>query len=655
MDGDTKVAKPHIFEEEFKMNKYGQLAKEIIENVGGRENIRSLTHCITRLRFKLKDETKANTDFLKNHEEIVTVVQSGGQYQVVIGNHVPTVFEAINRIGNIATAEHDEKPSGNVLNRFIDIVSSIFTPILGIMCAGGMIKGFTLLLATIGFISKTEGTYQILYAIGDTVFYFLPLFLAITAAKKFKTNMFVALSIAGTLLYPALISVLSGDVLYTLLSGTPFASKIQMTFMGVPVILMNYSSTVIPIILAVYFASKVEVVVKKVIPAVVSQFLVPFFTLLIAVPIAFLVIGPIATWASNLIGLATMTLYNFNPAIAGVFVGGFWQVFVIFGLHWGIIPIGINNFVTLGYDVLLAMAFGASFAQIGVVLAIMFQTKDTKTKSLSIASFISGIFGVTEPAIYGVTLPRKRSFVLSCIAASIAGGITGFLDIKGYILGGLGVFGYPSYITPDNNISAMITMIMISIGAFALGFILQFLFGNMKAENEKLKMKVEVSVPAEGVSKPLFQELEIVSPLAGEVIGLDRVPDEVFASGLLGSGIAIMPSKGEVIAPASGVVTTLFPTGHAIGLTLDSGVEILIHVGLDTVKLDGQGFTKKVTQGDKVNKGQLLLNFDINKIKEAGLNPITPVIITNTKVYLDVVDTSNSVVTTADTILTIIN
>lgn len=651
-----KVAKPHIFEEEFKMNKYNQFAKEIIDNVGGRENIVSLEHCMTRLRFRLKDESRANTDYLKSHEEIVTVVQSGGQYQVVIGNHVEAVFDAVNHVGEIvAETEIEDTSKSNVFNRFIDVISGIFTPILGVMCAGGMIKGFTLLLVAMGLISKAGGTYQILYAIGDTVFYFMPLFLAITAAKKFKANPFIALSVAGTLVYPAIISTLSGDVMYALFTGTPFASNVQMTFMGIPVILMNYSSTVIPIILAVYFTSKVEAFFKRVIPVVVSQFLIPFFTLLIAVPVAFLVIGPISTWASNLIGLVTTTLYNFNPTIAGLFVGGFWQVFVIFGLHWGIIPIGINNVATMGQDIILPMTFGASFAQIGVVLAIMLKTRDSKTKSLSLASFIAGIFGVTEPAIYGVTLPRKRSFILSCIGASLAGGAVGLLNIKGYLIGGLGVFGYPSYITPTNDTSGMVAMLILSFVTFALGFALQILFGNIKVENEKLEQKEATIVTEQEVSKPLFQELEIISPIAGRTVELSQVPDEVFASNLLGNGVAIIPENGEVIAPSDGVVTTFFPTGHAIGLTLDSGVEILVHVGLDTVKMAGNGFEKMVAQGDTVSKGQLILKFDLNQIKEAGLNPITPVIVTNTKVYLDVVDTSKKYVTTADTILTIIN
>lgn len=365
------------------MVKYEQLAKDIIANVGGKENVNSVVHCITRLRFKLKDEGKANTDVIKNMEGVVTVMKSGGQYQVVIGNHVPDVYKAVVEVGgfNNQTSEEkqDEKTQG-LFNQFIDIISSIFTPVLGVLAATGMIKGFNALFLALGWLETTSGTYQILNALGDSLFYFFPIFLGYTASKKFGGTTFIGMVIGASLVYPTLTTLSTGTAITTLFSGTVFQSPVYITFLGIPVILMSYSSSVIPIILAAYFGAKLEKFFRKVIPDVVKAFLVPFFTLLIAVPITFLVIGPIATWAGVLIGQATLWLYNLSPIIAGVFVGGLWQVFVIFGLHWGLVPIAINNLTVSGSDPILGTMFAASFAQVGAVLGVWVRTKQQKYK-----------------------------------------------------------------------------------------------------------------------------------------------------------------------------------------------------------------------------------------------------------------------------------
>lgn len=335
-------------------------------------------------------------------------MKNGGQYQVVIGNHVPDVYKAVVEVGgfqNQSPVEEEEGPKESLFSRFIDIISSIFTPVLGVLAATRMIKGFNAFFVAVGWLDATSGTYQLLNVIGDSLFYFFPIFLGYTAIKKFGGSPFIGMAIGAALVYPTLSTLTAGDPLYTVFAGTMFESPIHITFLGVPVILMTYSTSVIPIIIAAFFAAKLEKFLKTVIPDVIKMFIVPLLTLLIIVPLTFILIGPIATWA-------------------GIFLGGLWQVFVIFGLHWGLVPVAINNLTSLGLDPILSLVFAASFAQIGAVLAVFLRIKNQKIKTLSIPAFISGIFGVTEPAIYGVTLPLKKPFIMSCIDGAVGGAIT---------------------------------------------------------------------------------------------------------------------------------------------------------------------------------------------------------------------------------------
>ncbi len=607
--------------------KYEQLAKDILLNVGGKENVSSVVHCITRLRFKLKDESKANTEVLKNMNDVVTVMKSGGQYQVVIGNHVPDVYQAVLEVSGLqaqAPVDEGEKQKAS----FIDIISSIFTPVLGVLAATGMIKGINALFIAMGWLESTSGTYQILNAIGDSLFYFFPIFLGYTAIKKFGGSPFIGMAIGGSLVYPTLSGLTAGEPLYTLFAGTMFESPIYITFLGVPVILMSYASSVIPVILSAYFAARVEKRLRKVIPDVVKTFIVPMLTLLIVVPLTFIVIGPISTWAGSLLGQGTLFIYNLSPIIAGIFVGGLWQLLVIFGLHWGLVPIAINNITTMGQDPVLATTMAASFAQIGAVLAVYLKTKQQKVKTLSIPAFISGIFGVTEPAIYGVTLPLKKPFIISCIGAAIGGGIIGAAGTKLYMVGGMGVFSVPSFISPTDGITFGLWGALISfVVAFGLGFVLTYLFGMGKAKN----VATEIAQNEAAATTSTVAGEEITSPLKGEVKILSNIKDEAFASGALGEGVAIEPTEGKLFAPASGTVTALFPTNHAIGIKTDQGAEILIHIGMDTVKLGGKHFSAHTSQGARVEKGQLLIEFDIKQIKAAGLPVTTPIVVTNYK------------------------
>lgn len=609
---------------------YKELAKQIIKNIGEKENINSVAHCVTRLRFKLKDESKADTEILKKMDGIITVIQSGGQYQVVIGNHVPQVFVHVNDIVGCqpeSCRDIDSEKQMKLLDKFIDIVSGVFTPVLGLLAATGMIKGLLGLLSGLGLISFESGTYSILYAIGDSFFYFFPIFLGYTTAKKFNSNIFIGMTIGASLVYPSIGALSTGEPIGTIFQGTLIESVIHIKFLGVPVILMSYASSVIPIILSVMFSSKVEKFFNKIIPNVVKAFLVPFFTILAVIPLTFLVIGPIATWLGQLLGILAVKIYSLSPLVSGLVMGGLWQILVIFGLHWGLLPILFNNISNFGFDPVLAPTVGAAFAQTGAVLAIMIKTKDEKLKALAMPAFISGIFGVTEPAIYGITLPRKKPFVISCIGASVSGGILGYFGAKIYMLAGMGIFEIPTYINPKGQSFDMSfwSVIIGIVVATVIGFSLTYLFG-FKDENEE-----------DNVKKEEYEKEEIIySPLNGNTKKLSEAKDKAFSSGALGKGIIIIPTIGKLIAPADGTIETFFPTGHAVAIKTENNGEILIHVGIDTVKLDGKYFFPKVKEGDKVKKGDLLLEFDLDSIKNEGFSLETPVIISNSEDYNDI-------------------
>lgn len=637
---------------------YDQLAKDILSRVGGPGNVNSVFHCVTRLRFKLKDESVAKTEELKNLPGVITVMQSGGQYQVVIGNEVPDVYKAVVKAGNLSAEgqvdedKADSGPKGNLFNRFIDMISGVFTPVLGLLAATGMIKGFTAMFVSLGWVDNTSGTYALLNAVGDCLFYFFPIFLGYTAIKKFGGTPFLGMAIGASLVYPTLAGIRAGEPMYTLFAGTLFESPIRIEFLGIPVILMDYASSVIPIIVATFFAVKIERFFKKVMPKVVSNFLVPFCTLLVIVPLTFLLIGPISTWAGQLLGAFTTWIYGLSPLITGLVIGGLWQVFVLFGLHWGLVPVAFVNLANLGYDPVLAMSFAASFAQIGAVLAVIVKSKSTKLKTLGAPAFISGIFGVTEPAIYGVTLPLKKPFIMSCIAAAIGGGILGYVGTKGYIIGGLGIFGYPSYVNPETGMDAIFFWtIAATLIAFILGFILVYVTGFKEPEEKKAEA---APAPKTEMEPNPNQKFEIASPMAGEVVELKEINDVTFAGEHMGKGIAIRPTSGRVVSPVNGVVQTVYRTKHAIGLVSDDGVEMLIHIGQDTVQLKGQHFTPHVKDGDRVSVGDLIMEFDLQAIKDAGYETVTPIIVANTSAYLDVVGTKHATVNEKEKLLTVL-
>ena len=475
-------------------SKYDGLARIIIQNVGGKSNIISVAHCITRLRFKLKDESKANKEVLESTDGVIKVMQAGGQYQVVIGNQVNDVYDAVLEVGHLAAAgavdeegNAVEETSGggkkSPVSLLIDVISGTLQPTLGVMAATGIIKGLLALFDFLGLIPAASGTYQVWYAVADGFFYFMPLVLGYTAAKKFKVNEFIGMAIGIALCYPAMVNSTAGTVLGTVFTGTAFEMSYYLTFFGIPVIMpaSGYTSSVVPIILAVAIAAPLEHWLKKVIPDVIKLFVVPFVTLIVMVPLTYLVIGPIASILCSILSLFFNAIYSIpvvGGLIGGVLIGAFWQVLVIFGLHWSLVPLAMINYSLLGYDFILSPYFCVSFAQTFVVLAIVLKTKDEKLKKIAIPAFISGIFGVTEPAIYGVTLPKKTPFIYSCIAGAIGGAFTGLMRTRSYSIGGLGLFGLPSFIDTTgvmgltNMIYILIAILIASVAGFAMTYVL---------------------------------------------------------------------------------------------------------------------------------------------------------------------------------------
>lgn len=598
--------------------KYEDLAQDILRHVGGRENVSSLVHCATRLRFKLKDDGKADADALKKNPDVIMVVESGGQFQVVVGNHVHDVWQAVCKVGGItddapADKENSDKKSG-VLAAFIDMVSGIFTPFLGVLAACGIMKGFLALSVAFGWLNETGGTWRILFAASDTLFYFLPIVLGYTAGKKFGGNPFITMVIGGALVHPMMVEAFS-------LSGDNAA----LHFLGIPVVLINYTSSVIPVICAAWFACWLEKRCNALFPAAVKNFLTPLACLSITIPLTFLAIDPLASGLGELLATGFQAVYKFAPWLAGGILGGLWQVCVIFGLHWGLIPLMMNNMAVFGHDPMLAILLPAVFGQVGAALGVFLKTREQRLKALSGSATIAGIFGITEPAVYGVTLPYRRPFIFGCVGGAIGGAVVGFSLSQVYSFGLASIFTV-AQIIPPTGIDFTVWGAMIGVAiAFIFSCVMTFFAGLPAAKTAEDAKPVSVSA--------VVDENTVLAPLSGVSLPLDEVPDATFASGLMGAGAAIIPSEGRVVAPFSGEVASLFATRHAIGLLSDSGIEILIHVGIDTVKLNGEHFTAHIKEGDKIAPGDLLITFDRDAILAKGFDLCTPVIMSNSDDY----------------------
>lgn len=619
---------------------FEKLAKEIVTGVGGEKNVISLVHCATRLRFTLKDNAQADTALLEKNPGVIAVKESGGQYQVVIGNTVPEVYEAIGKVSTIIDSSDNDQQAGESKSKkgfgaVIDVISSIFAPLLGVMAGAGILKGLLLICSNFGWLEAKSSTYIILFGAADSLFYFLPLLLAVTTARKFGGNIFVALTIAGALLIPSI----------TALNGAESA----VTFFGIPVVMMSYSSTVIPIIIAIIVMSKLEKFCNRRIHESVKNFITPLILLVIMVPLTLMVFGPFGVYVGNGIADILIAAFLFSPLIAGALLGAGWQLFVIFGVHWGLVPVFINNIAVYGRDGIKPAATASVFAQTGASLGVMLKTKNKKLKTLAGSATLSALFGITEPAVYGVTLPLKRPFIAGIIGGAVGGAIIGQAGTQAFASGAPGLLTLPIFYGPGGQgFSGLIIGITAS---FVTSVVLTYILGfEDPVEEQQDAVSTTTASPA-SLHHTVRASDTVLSPLSGTVVALSDVPDPAFAAEAMGKGIAVEPSEGRIVAPFAGTVTVAFKKKHALAVVSDDGLEILVHVGMDTVKLDGEHFISYIQEGDRVSAGQLLLEFDIARIREAGYSTITPVIVTNTFDYTDIVPLQQTVVTHGEPLL----
>ncbi|MEU0672291.1 glucose PTS transporter subunit IIA [Streptomyces sp. NPDC006172] len=600
-------------------SKYASIAEEVLRGVGGKDNVRSLSHCATRLRFVLVDPSRADKATAESTSGVITVVEAGGQFQVVIGNTVGHVYEAVVAQGVDGVGGGS---SAGPLSRVIDLVTSIFLPFLWTLAAAGLLKALLAVAVKISPGFGTTSTYAIWFAAADAVFQFLPILLAVTAAKRFKANQFTAIVIACALVYSATVAVMPGahGESVTLQAFAQGGGKL--TFLGIPVVMANYLSAVVPAILAVYFQSHVERVAERVLPATVRNFGTPLITLALVVPVSFLAIGPVSTWAGDSLASGVGDLWGLSPWAAGTVLGGLWQVLVVFGLHWAFIPIAFQQLATTGHTDLAGALFAPVLAQAAATFAVFLRTRDRDLKVVAGPAALSGFLaGVTEPAIYGVTLRLKRPFVFACVGGAVGGGIAtaGGSAATSFVL--------PGAITLTSTLNAgsfalqLIGCAVSMVIAFALTLLIGF--KDLPAVGGTAGTADETS----GGAVSDAGTATLTAPVAGKVVALAEVPDQVFASGAMGSGLAVIPSEGKVYAPLSGTLVSVMP--HAFGIRGDSGVEVLVHIGLNTVELQGRGFAPIVTQGQRVNAGDLLTEVDLQVLSDAGYDPITVLIVTD--------------------------
>ncbi|HGO5856303.1 TPA: beta-glucoside-specific PTS transporter subunit IIABC [Mannheimia haemolytica] len=600
---------------------FSKLAQDILRLVGGEQNIHSLVHCATRLRFVLKDREKADKAHLEQIAGVISVVESGGQFQIVIGNNVPKVYAEIMNIANIQASDTDELPKPSLLNRGIDFLAGSFTPLIGVMAGAGILKGLIAILQVSGLLDPTSGTFTVLDAAASSTFYFLPILLSITCAAKVKASPYIAVAVATALVYPSIVEVSS--------SGKP------LDFLGFELATMTYTYSVIPILIAVWAQSYIQRFFENLWHEAVRNFFAPACTLLVVVPLTLAVIGPIGGAIGHGIAAVLAWLYEASPIATGLVVGALWQVLVIFGIHWSIVPIMINNMAVVGFDLIGPLTAAAVLGQAGATFAVFLKSRNKDIKSLAGSTTFSGVLGITEPLIYGITLRFKKPFVCGVLGGAVGGAVIGWGGTKMFAFGFSGLLLYPVIIGEGSNI-VMYTVGMVV--AFITAGISTYLFGYSDAMLPQTADTTKAEKPQNAqVSTIPLEKFNVVSPLEGKLHKLNSIADPMFASEALGKGVAIEPTKGELLSPVNGTISSIFPTKHAYNIVSDDGLEILIHIGMDTVQLNGKHFESFVKDGEHIQAGQLLGTFDLDAIKAAGYSIITPVIIANTDDYLDVI------------------
>ncbi|MBS4932533.1 MAG: beta-glucoside-specific PTS transporter subunit IIABC [Clostridiales bacterium] len=601
---------------------YSKLAEDIIKEVGGEENIINATRCATRLRLVLKETPTNAKEKISSMAGVITVVENNGQFQVVIGTHVGDVYQKVAEILKLDEKQQDggEQVKQGVLNKVIATMSAVFAPFIYILAAGGILQGILILInLAVPEFSKT-GTYEILSLLSWTPFTFLPVFIAITASKHFKCNLYIAVVCCLALVNPTLIEM-AGRV----------ADGESIRFLIFPLSETTYTSSVLPPLFLVWILSYLEHFLEKKLPDVIKPLVTPLICLVVMVPFTILLLGPISTLIATGIANGYNSLVAIAPPVAAAIIGGLWQVVVIFGVHWGITPVCLANFDMYGRDSFQAFQTVAVIAQMGAAFGVFLKSRNKEFKGVALSAGITGIFGITEPSIYGVTLRLKKPFICGCIAGAVGAVVTSLFNSYYYVYAGLpGLLTTVNAINKENPTSFLGEIIGCAIAIVGSIILVQIIgFDDPVSEVAKTTNITEKANVITEEEKKISQEVEeITSPMTGKAMNLSEVPDAVFSSGMMGAGFAIEPTEYRVYAPVDGEIASIFDTKHAIGIQSTCGTELLIHVGLDTVELKGKYFVLKKQVGDQVKKGDLLLEFDGEAIKQAGYSLVTPVILT---------------------------
>ncbi len=602
---------------------YKKVGLDVLELVGGKSNVDKLTHCATRLRFELRDMSKVDVNKIKNLPGVISVVNKGGQFQVIIGNEVQSAYRAIlNKLGNKTSSNKEsdkKKEKQGLVSEFISVISTTFTPMIPAITGAGMIKALLAILTLTGILSSDSHTYALLNTISDAAFYFMPILLAYGAAIKFECNPILAITVAGVLLHPNI--------------GGLLASGEAISFMGVPVRLTDYAGSVLPIIITVWAMSYIERFAEKVSPSIIKFFTKPLLVLLLTAPLALIVIGPFGTYLNDLVAVGAEIINGKASWLIPFLMGALQPFLVVTGTAWAMTPIATMQLSSMGSEMINGPGMLASnIAQGGATLAVAFKTKNKSLKQLAASSGFTAVLGITEPSLYGVTLKLKKPLIAAMIGGGVAGIYAGAVGLVRYAFVSPGLAALPAFIgeNPMNIVHAIVTCLI----AFGVTFILTLVIGfDDPVEEEELQednlLKNEVAIDCN-------KEIIIKSPLKGEIVPLSEVNDDVFANEILGKGIAIIPEEGVVVSPVDGTVEAVLESKHAVALKSNEGVEILIHVGIDTVNLEGKHYNNFVSVGDKVNVGDKLLEFQKDEIIKAGFEIVTPVLICNSNNFKDI-------------------
>lgn len=616
---------------------YSSVAKEILKKIGGEKNVISVTHCMTRLRFVLKDEGEVNDADVKAIDGVMGIMKKAGQYQIIIGNDVAKCYQELLKIGSFKDSSDKNvgnKPKQNPVMAVLDVITGCMSPIIPPIIGAGMIKVLIIIMGF--FVSQDSQTMQLLTVMGDCAFYFLPMLIAYSAGKKFNTNPYMVAAVTGVLLHPDFIALLN-------------QATEGVRFLGIPVTQASYSSTIIPVILTAWAMSHIERLVERITPSVTKNFLKPALILLISAPVAFIILGPLGSLIGN--GLATViyAIQSKASVVAMILMSAAMPFIVMTGMHWAFTPTALIALATPGGEAILLPAMLASnLAQGSACMAVALKSKNSKMKQIASASGFSALLaGITEPGMYGVTIPLKRPMAAACIASGITGAFIGFVKLSAHAFATPALVSLPQFISPDNSkniIFAVAAAGITIVSSFVLTWILGFEDPQEAGDGKDAEATGNGNQEAEKSAEIMAEDNRIQSgagatvyaPLAGKTVPLSQVNDPTFSMELLGKGLAIQPADGKVYAPFDGEVVSIFETKHALGLKSDTGMELLIHVGLETVRLEGRYFTTHAENGQKMKKGDLLLEFNLDAIQKAGYETITPVLVNNVADYTEI-------------------